>query len=106
MANMELFKWLEDIQDLYKNLIEKAQKESITQIKQLDTEKKIEMEKILKKKEDFVNSIINDLLKTMRDHISNFKSTNNKEIEKLKENYFKNRDNLVKSIIDKLGYNF
>ncbi|MFW9945430.1 MAG: hypothetical protein ACFFDX_01230 [Candidatus Odinarchaeota archaeon] len=103
---MELFKWLEDIQDLYKSLIEKAQKESIIEIKQLETERKNEMEKILKKKEEFVNSIINDLLKTMKNHISNFKSNNNKEIEKLKENYFNNRNNLVKSILEKLGYNF
>ncbi|MFX1493854.1 MAG: hypothetical protein ACFFBZ_06195 [Promethearchaeota archaeon] len=103
---MELFKWLEDIQDLYKSLIEKAQKESIIEIKQLETERKNEMEKILKKKDEFVNSIINDLLKTMRNHVSNFKSNNNKEIEKLKENYFNNRNNLVKSILEKLGYNF
>ncbi|MFW9950120.1 MAG: hypothetical protein ACFFKA_08345 [Candidatus Thorarchaeota archaeon] len=103
---MELFKWLIDIEEKYKALIEEAITESEQQISLLKSEKNVEMENLIKNKKDFVDSVLNNLMTDLKVQVSEFKETCNNEIETLKTNYLENRGNLVKVILKKLGYDF
>ena len=88
---MELFKWLIDIEEKVENL--KSQKDS-------------EMESMIKKKKDFVDSVLNNLMNEVKEQITSFKDMCNKEIKLINENYINNRDKLVQIILKKLGYDF
>ena len=103
---MNLFKSLKEIETLYENLIENAKKESLDQIELLENEQKKNLEEIIKKKMEFVNSVLNDLSEEVKTYIINFEKKNNEIIKKIDRNYKKNKSKLTQSIIEKLGYDF
>ena len=103
---MDLFKSLKEIETLYENLIENAKKERLDQIELLENEQKKNLEEIIKKKMEFVNSVLNDLSEEVKNYIINFEKKNNEIIKKIELNYKKNKSELTQSIIEKLGYDF
>jgi len=106
VINLELFKWLNDIEKIYESLVNKAKEESITEIQSLiDTEKK-EVEEILKKKQESVDLVLKNFSKDIQDHLENFEKKDYDEIKLIKDVYQKNKDKLIEISLEKLGYDF
>jgi len=103
---MELFKWLKEIEQVYEELIENAKKESLVQIQLLEEQQKKDLEILLKEKKGFVNSTLTDLSNEVNNYLDNLKIKNSEIIKKIELNYKKNKDKLIQSIKEKLGYDF
>ena len=103
---MELFKWLKEIEQVYEELIENAKKESLDQIQLLEEQQKRNLEILLKEKKEFVNSTLTDLSNEVKNSLDNLKIKNSEIIKKIELNYKKNKNKLIQSIIEKLGYDF
>ncbi|MFX1322839.1 MAG: hypothetical protein ACFFAQ_14475 [Promethearchaeota archaeon] len=103
---MELFKWLKEIEQVYQELIENAKKESLVQIQLLEEQQKKDLEILLKEKKGFVNSTLTDLSNEVKNYLDNLKIKNSEIIKKIELNYKKNKDKLIQSIKEKLGYDF
>ena len=103
---MEIFNWVKEIEDLYKELIEKTQNENLTEIQNLKNKNDELIDKTLMEKQKFVSLWLKNLSDTVNDEI---KKLNLKLVDVFKEielNFQKRCKNLEESIIEKLGFNF
>ncbi|MHA1670289.1 MAG: hypothetical protein ACTSV5_06875 [Promethearchaeota archaeon] len=106
MNNMELFKWLSDIEKIYGNLIDKAKEESITEIQSLIDEEKKDVETTLKKEQESFDLVLKGFSKEIKDYLENFEKKDDDEIKKIKAIYQNNKNKLIEISLEKLGYVF
>ena len=103
---MEIFKWTSDIEKMYEDLIKKTTEESLAELRTLRNNQEKMLEFTLKQKQDLVNSILNNLSNDINVEITQFR-VKLEEIKKDIENqYKKNKNNLIKKIIETRGLNF
>lgn len=104
---MELFKWLNDIENVYENLISKAQEESFAEIKSVIDEEDKKLEKLLKKKQESVDLILKSYIKEVEDYLKNFEKKDDDEIKRIQSTFYQNNEKkLIELILEKLRYDF
>jgi len=106
VINLELFKWLNDIEKIYESLVNKAKEESVNEIQSLIDAEKKEVEELLKKKQESVDLVLKNFSKEIQDYLENFENKDNDEIKMIKEVYQNNEEKLIKISLEKLGYDF
>ncbi|MFX1356542.1 MAG: hypothetical protein ACFFA8_04585 [Promethearchaeota archaeon] len=103
---MELFKWLEEVERIYKELIDNAKKDKATQIEQLIKKEESQLKELIQKKDQYIKIVLDELSKDIEDHISTLKKKNKIELENIRNSYLNKKSKIIEIILDKMVYNF
>ena len=103
---MEIFKWANEIEKVYDDLIKNAREESLAEIKALRNNQEKMMEFTLNQKQNIVNLALKELSEKVEKEIISFKNDLNQKIKTIEEQFQKSKNKIIKSIIKKLGFEF
>lgn len=103
---MEIFDWVQDIEETYKFLIEKAKEENLADIQKFKAQEEKLIDVKIKKKQNFVDSNLKLLLEEVNIGMEKLKVFFNQSIENIQVKYEENRLKIINSIIKQLGFEF
>ncbi|MHA2429860.1 MAG: hypothetical protein ACXACC_02390 [Promethearchaeota archaeon] len=103
---MAIFDWVKEIEKIYEDLIEKAKKESLSEIQIFRDEQEKVLDKTLQKKQNIVNLSLKSVNEEVDTDIGFFKTNLEKTLKEIESNYEQNKIMLIKDIIHKLGLDF
>lgn len=103
---MEIFKWANDIENVYEDLIKNTKEESLAEMKALRNNQEKMVEFSLNQKQNIVNLALKTIAEEVVKEIANFKSLLNENMKNIESQFQKNKNNIIKSIIGKLGLEF
>ncbi|TFG15782.1 MAG: hypothetical protein EU535_00880 [Promethearchaeota archaeon] len=103
---MKIFEWIEDIEKVYDDLIEKAKKKATDEIDSLREDQEKIMEDLESKKQHFVNSTLKNLSEDITNGINDFKSNLEKTIGMFENKFQEYEKKEIKTILGKLGFDF
>ena len=103
---IEIFKWANEIEKVYDDLINNAREESLAEIKALRNNQEKMMESTLNQKQNLVNLALKELSEEVEKEIISFKNELNQKIKTIEEQFQKSKNKIIKSIIKKLGFEF
>lgn len=103
---MPIFKWVEEIEGIYENLIENAKKESLEGIEKLKASLEKDMEKKNHNNQKIINSALLTLSKEVNEKSSKFGESISKLCSKIEKNFYENKEGLMNLIFEKLGFDF
>lgn len=103
---MEIFDWVQDIEETYKFLIEKAKEENLEDIQKFKAQEEKLIDIKIKKKQNFVDSNLKLLLEEVNIGMEKLKVFFNQSIENIQVKYEENRLKIINSIIKQLGFEF
>jgi len=106
MESMAIFDWVKEIEKIYEDLIEKAKKESLSEIQIFRDEQEKVLDKTLQKKQNIVNLSLKSVNEEVDTDIGFFKTNLEKTLKEIESNYEQNKIMLIKDIIHKLGLDF
>ncbi|MFW9821679.1 MAG: hypothetical protein ACFFE4_02010 [Candidatus Thorarchaeota archaeon] len=103
---MKIFDWVEEIENIYKNLIDKSKEENLTELENLRSEQEKYMEEKIDTNHKIVNSALNSLIKKLDDK-NTFITEKLKEFKtKMAEQYLNSKEELFKLLIKDIGFDF
>ena len=103
---MEIMKWARDIESLYEELLEKAKKEKLNEIQDLREKQQTIMDAIYTRKQEVVNSALKRLSEEVYEGVENFRESLKKATKKIEKKYQSKKEDLIETIINKLGLDF
>ena len=103
---MEVFKWENDIEKVYENLIEKAKDINLSEIKVSREKQEKILENLLKQKNELTTTSLKNLSADVQDKIKDFRKKLNEAINDIENIYQKDKKNLEVLILKKLGFDF
>jgi len=103
---MPIFKWVEEIENIYDNLIEDAKKESLEDIEKLKASIEKDMEKTINNNQEIINSALKTLSKEVNEKSLKFGESISKLCSKIEKNFYENKEGLMNLIFEKLGFDF
>jgi len=103
---MEIFKWVEEIEKIYDDLIEKAKKESLEDIRKARTSQEKVMEEIIYKNQQIINNASAKVSKEVSEKSKNFGELVKNLCNKIKKDYQNNKEGLTSLLLEKLGFDF
>ena len=103
---MEIFKWVEEIEKIYDNLIEKAKKESLEDIRKARTSQEKDMEKVIYKNQEIINDASAKVSKEVSEKSKNFEELVKNLCSKIEKDYQENKGGLTSLLFEKLGFDF
>jgi len=103
---MPIFKWVEEIENIYENLIEDAKKESLNDIEKLKASIEKDMEKKIHNNQEIINSALKTLSKEVNEKSSKFGESISKLNSKIEKIFYENKEGLMNLIFEKLGFDF
>jgi len=103
---MEIMKWTREIESLYEELIEKAKREKLIEIQDLREKQQNIMDVIYTRKQKVVNSALKRLSEDIYEGIENFRDSLNKATKIIEKKYQSKKNDLIETIINKLGLDF
>ena len=103
---MEIFKWANEIEKVYDDLIKNAREESLAEIKALRNNQEKMMEFTLNQKQNIVNLALKELSEKVEQEIASFKNDLNQKIKTIEDQFQKSKNNIIKSITKKIGLEF
>ena len=103
---MKIFEWVEEIEGIYEDLVEKTRNESLKDIqKERNNQEKI-LEETTRKNQEIIKEALNTVSKILSEESAKFEEllTNlNNNIEKY---YYDNRNELINNMFKELGFDF
>jgi len=106
MVSMAIFEWVKEIEKIYEDLIEKAKKESLSEIQIFRDEQEKVLDKTLQKKQNMINLALKSVNEEVDTEIGFFKTNLEKTLKEIESNYEQNKIILIRDIIHKLGLDF
>ncbi len=103
---MEIFKWVEEIEKIYDDLIEKAKKESLEDIRKARTSQEKEMENTIYKNQEIINEALAKVSKEVSENSENFEELLKNLCNKIEKYYQENKEGLSSILFEKLGFDF
>jgi F0F1-type ATP synthase membrane subunit b/b' len=103
---MEIFKWVEEIEKIYDDLIEKAKKESLEEIQKARDSQEKEMEKLIHKNQEIINDALAKVSKEISKKSENFEELLTVLCNKIEKYYYENKTELTRKLLEKLGFDF
>ncbi len=103
---MEVFNWVNDIEKVYEDLIEKAKDINLTEIKVSREKQEKVLEALLKQKNELTTTSLKNLSADVQDRIKDFRKKLNEAINNIENVYQKEKKNLEDLILEKLGFDF
>ena len=103
---MEIFKWVEEIEKIYDDLIEKAKEGSLKDIRKARTSQEKDMEKIIYKNQEIINDASAKVSKEVSEKSKNFEELVKNLCNKIERDYRNNKEGLTSLLFEKLGFDF
>jgi len=103
---MEIFKWVEEIEKIYDDLIEKAKKGSLEEIQKARTSQEKEMEMIIYKNQEIINDALAKVSKEVSEKSENFEELLKDLCHNIEKYYQENKTGLANKLFEKLGFDF
>lgn len=103
---MEIFKWVEDIEKIYDDLIEKAKEGSLEDIRKARNSQEKEMEKIIYKNQEIIYDASAKVSKEVSEKSNNFEVLVKNLCNKIEKDYQDNKEGLTSILFEKLGFDF
>jgi F0F1-type ATP synthase membrane subunit b/b' len=103
---MEIFKWVEEIEKIYDDLIEKSKKESLDNIREARTSQEKEMEIIINRNQEIINKALAKISEEVNQKGSHFEELLKNLCNDIENYYQNNKEGLTSIIFEKLGFDF
>jgi len=103
---MEIFKWVEEIEKIYDDLIEKAKDESLEKIKKVQSSQAKVMEEMVYKNQETLNNALARVTKEVRGKSEEFEVLLKDLCVKIEQYYMQNKEGLTNLLLEKLGFDF
>ncbi|TFF87781.1 MAG: hypothetical protein EU549_04145 [Promethearchaeota archaeon] len=103
---MSIFDYVEDIEETYKFLINKAKERNEKQIKSIRTDEEEKMNKTLQKKKEYVDYVLNDISNKIDGEIEIFQEKLEDILNAIEKSFESNKKELIQKIIKELGFDF
>lgn len=103
---MDIFKWMGYIENLCNDLMENSKNEILSEIQELRKDKERRNAKLSKKRNKIVNLALMRLTRDLNERIDDFEEEFQEELDKIRENYYNQKKELQKNILEKIGLEF
>jgi len=103
---MEIFKWVEEIEKIYDDLIEKAKDESLGEITKVQSSQAKIMEEMIYKNQENLNIALTKVSKEVRGKSEEFEVLLKDLCVKIERYYLENKKGLTNLLIEKIGFEF
>ena len=103
---MEIFKWVEEIEKIYDDLIEKAKDESLGEIKKVQSSQAKVMEEMIYKNQENLNNALTKVSKEVKGKSEEFEVLLKDLCVKIERYYLENKKGLTNLLIEKIGFEF
>lgn len=103
---MEIFKWVEEIEKIYDDLIEKAKDESLGEITKVQSSQAKVMEEMIYKNQENLNKVLTKVSKDVRGKSEEFEVLLKDLCVKIERYYLENKKGLTNLLIEKIGFEF
>jgi len=103
---MEIFKWVEEIEKIYDDLIEKAKDESLEEIKKVQSSQAKIMEEMTYKHQENLNNELTKVSEEVRRQSKEFEVLIKDLCSKIKHYYLENKKGLTDLLFEKIGFDF
>ncbi len=103
---MEIFKWVEEIEKIYDDLIEKAKDESLGEIKKVQSSQAKIMEEMIYKNQDNLNKTLTKISDDVRGKSGEFEVLLKDLCAKIEYYYLENKKGLTDLLFEKIGFDF
>ncbi|MFX1344769.1 MAG: hypothetical protein ACFFBC_11195 [Promethearchaeota archaeon] len=103
---MSFFEWIEEIEKIYKDLIDKAKKENLSELENLRSEQEKNMEKKIETNQKIVDSALKNQLKILEDKTTFITEKINDFKKKMEKEYQNSKENLFEILIKDIGFDF
>lgn len=104
--SIDIFKWTEDMEKIYEDLIEKGKKENLDEIQKVRTEQENLLERKIESYRDTVDFTLKSLIKSLESEDQTILVEIDNLIKKIEKKYRENKDNLIKLLIKNLRFDF
>ncbi|MFX1325777.1 MAG: hypothetical protein ACFE8N_12560 [Promethearchaeota archaeon] len=102
----DIFKWAEDIEKIYEELIEKGKSENLSEIQKIRSEQEELLEKTVNHFRDTVNVALKSLTTNLNKEDQVILKKINNLKKKMEKKYLDNQENLINLLIKELGFDF
>jgi len=103
---MEIFKWVEEIEKIYDDLIEKAKDESLGAIKKVQSSQAKVMEEMIYKNQENLNNALTEVSKEVKGKSEEFQVLLKDLCVKIERYYLENKKGLTNLLFEKIGFEF
>ena len=103
---MEIFKWVEEIEKIYDDLIEKAKDESLEEIKKVQSSQAKIMEEMIYKNQENLNNALAKVSEDVRGKSGEFEVLIKDLCSKIEQYYLENKKGLTGLLFEKIGFDF
>lgn len=103
---MEIFKWVEEIEKIYDDLIEKAKDESLEKIKKVQSSQAKVMEEMTYKNQENLNNALAKVSEDVRGKSEEFEVLIIDLCSKIEQYYLENKKGLTNLLFEKVGFDF
>jgi len=103
---MEVFKWVEEIENIYDELIEKAKSESLVEIQELKAQLEKDVDNEVQKTREMINIALQTTSKEVANENKNFDEKIKNLCDKIEKSFQLNKEKLMISIVKRLGFDF
>jgi len=103
---MEIFKWVEEIEKIYDDLIEKAKDESLEEINKVQSSQAKIMEEMTYKHQENLNNALTGVSEEVRGQLKEFEILIKDLCSKIEQYYLENKKGLTDLLFEKIGFDF
>lgn len=103
---MEIFKWVEEIEKIYDDLIEKSKDESLEEIKKVQSSQAKIMEEMTYKHQENLNNELTRISEEVRGQSKEFEVLIKDLCSKIEQYYLENKKGLTDLLFEKIGFDF
>ncbi|MBY9020045.1 MAG: hypothetical protein KGD67_03235 [Candidatus Lokiarchaeota archaeon] len=103
---MEIFKWVEEIEKIYDDLIERAKNESLEEIKKVQSSQAKVLEEMIYKRQESLNNVLAKITNDVGEKSKEFEVSLKDLCANIEHYYIENKKELTNSLLEKLGFDF
>ncbi len=103
---MEIFKWVEEIEKIYDDLIEKAKNESLGEITKVQSSQAKIMEEMIYKNQENLNNALTKVSEDVRGKSKEYDVLIKELCSKIEQYYLENKKGLTDLLFEKIGFDF
>jgi vacuolar-type H+-ATPase subunit H len=103
---MRIFEWVNDIEKVYQQLIDKARQENSLEIQVFKEQQENLLKEMQKKNHDLVNLSLESLSEDVISGIRSYEEKIDEALQKIKNDYQKKKNKLINQMIEELGVSF
>lgn len=103
---MKIFEWVEEIERIYDELVEKAKKENLEDIRKERTVQEKLLEDTIRNNQEIINNALATVSKKGKEESIKFEELLMNLCNKIEKYYYENREVLINSIFKELGFDF